>query len=278
MAETVSVTIGELSTALENRKKESDAVQRMVLDRIQARFDEIDIAINQGEAIYRDSLNNKTVEGGSNRTIVLNMQTTLMLRSDSRFSLELNSLYEPITFGIDLDASLSATGRARQIVGIRLGECQDLARDSFDFSAIGPVGVSMSLSVALLPEFIDETTLRITPSLAISSRLNNWDIRSDVDDSAFRVLLERLLQAEVEDALGPERIDAQLSTLQTLADEWLAEAIPEGFIDFQLPEPNDEQIIALFDLLQRDASFPLTLEYVRRHRNEVLAALLLAGC
>ncbi|MBX2886670.1 MAG: alpha/beta hydrolase [Granulosicoccus sp.] len=275
-AETISVTVGDLSSALENRAEEPDAVQGLVLDHIQERFDQQEIGIAQGELVYQESISNKTVEGGCNRTIILGMQTTIRLNSDTRFSVSVKSLHDPIIFNVDLDAFISAAGRARQIVGFRLGECQDIARDSFDFSATGPVALSLTLSIELNPEFIDETTLRISPSIEIDGELDNWALRSDVDDSVFRALLEQLLQSEVEKTLGPDRIEAELTDLQSVADDWLLDAIPDGFLDVELPEADDEQIVALYELLLPDARFPLTLEYVRRHRNELLAALFLS--
>jgi len=274
-ADTLTVTLGDLQSALDNSADEPDAVRRMILQQIQSRLNDADIQLEQGQLIFEQSLFDTTVEDGCNRTIVKHMHTQLILNQDSSIALTLRSLHEPMVVALDLSATLNSSGRARQIVGFRFDNCVDLARDTFDFSARGPIAVSIGLTLRLNPEFITPTQLRLTPTIAITSRVTDWDIRVDVDDSVLRNLIERLLQSELEKEFGPESLNAELSQLQNLADDLLVDAAPDGVIDIELPEPNDDQIIALYRLLMEDARFPLTLEHVRRYRHELLAALIL---
>ncbi|MBX2824240.1 MAG: alpha/beta hydrolase [Gammaproteobacteria bacterium] len=274
-ADTVTVTLADLQTALDTAEDEPDAIRRMVLQRIQDRLDAADTSLQQGQLIFEQSLTDTVVEDGCNRTIIKRMQTRLILGEDSGIALTLHSLHDPVTLALNLSANLDAAGRARQIIGFRFEDCQDVAQDTFDFTARGPVAVAVQLTLNLNPEFITPTTLRLTPLFNIKSQLTRWDLRVDVDDSALRVLLERLLQSELEKAFGPEQIQSELGQLQNVVDELLGEAIPDGIIDIELPEPDDAQIIALYRLLQSDARFPLTLAHIRRYRHELLAALIL---
>ena len=275
LAETISITVAELSSALGNAKHEPDAIKKLVLEKIQQQLNAAEIGFEPGEYLYQRQTYNQVVEDGCTRTVINNMLTSIQLKSNTEVALTLNSLYEPITIQLELSARVSATGRAQQIIGVRLGSCQRILSDSFSFSADGPLHMKLSLTLDLYPEWVAQNTLRIQPTITTTGDLLAWDINVDVDDTILSRLIERLLKSEINDAFGPDRLQGELATLQQTINEKLTAELENGYLDIELPEPDDTQIAQLYLLLAPNARFPLTLGYISEHRFEILAGLLL---
>lgn len=273
-AETISVTIDDLGTALDSSRAEPDAVRRLLLEEIQARFDELDIQLTGNELLLREEITDEVVEGGCNSTTIRNLTTEVILSGDTGISIELESLFDPVELSLRVAANVNAVGRAQQIFGFRLGNCVELGSDSFDFSAVGPLDVQLDLSLNLNPQFLNDNTLRLTPEVSVTGELFQSDISVDVDDSLLRGILESFLQDEVDDLFRPGRLQQELSDLQASLNASLMSELTDGNLDIELPASDDEQIRALFELLTPQARFPLTAQFLRDNRLPIIAALI----
>lgn len=271
-AQTITVDIDELSEALDASRMDSSAVETLVLDRIQRRLDELDLELSDNGLVLRDEITNRVVEDGCVGTTIRQMTTEITLSGDTGISLTLESLFDPIGLSLAVVANIDARGRAQQVFGFRLGDCVELASDSFDFSAVGPLSILLDLSLELNPQFITENTLRLTPEVTITGELRESDITVDVDDSLLRSVLESFLQSEVDDLLSADGLRDQVAGLQDSLNDSLAQE--DGSIDLELPPANDDQIAALYELLTPQARFPLTTEFLNSKRLEILAALI----
>ena len=273
-AETISVTIEDLGSALDSSRAEPDAVRRLLLEEIQQRFDELDIQLSDNELLLREEITDEVVEGGCNSTTIRNLTTEVTLSGDTGISIGLESLFDPVELSLRVAANVNAVGRAQQIFGFRLGDCVELGSDSFEFSAIGPLDVQLDLSLALNPQFIDDNTLRLTPEVSVTGELFESDITADVDDSLLRGVLESFLQDEVDDIFSVSRLEEELADLQTSLNDGLMSELTDGNLDIELPASDDEQIKALFELLTPQARFPLTAQFLRDNRLPIIAALI----
>lgn len=273
-AETVTVTLLELQRALDEANQGRDSVAREVLAKIDRAISESDLGLVEGELIYRSSDTDITVEGGCNRTVILQMDTDIKLNSDTSLSLTLDSLYDPVVISVDVNANISSVGEARQIIGVRLGECQNLARDSFVFDANGPASFSLDATLLLNPSWTDDSTLSLFPTVSISGELEQFSVDVNVDDTVLADVLETYIKDRVDETFSNSRLVQELSSLETAANESLKESFDEGRIDIDLPETDDEQILALYQYLQPEARFPVTLDMIRANRQQILSSML----
>lgn len=282
-AATISVNLSELDEAIIAARDEPDAIQRLVLSKIQQRLQQADLQFVAGEVLYQDTVVDQLVEGGCTSTRIQQLQTDISLAGDTAIEFSFESLFDPLRFSLDLNANINSVGRARQVFGIRLGNCIAVASDSFDFTANGPLRLSLALSVDLSPVWVTEDTLRVRPTINIDGELREGQINVSVDDTVLRSFLEDFIQGEVDELLGADRIRDEIAELQLRIDRQLQESLSddasspdsEGFIDIKLPASDDEQILALYELLTPQARFPLTESYLQSHRLELLAALIL---
>lgn len=273
-AETLTVNLRDLGSALSDSRSEQDAVQQLVLDKIQTRLNELDLQFEDNELLIQDELRDELVEDGCTSTEIQQMSSEIALSGDTGFELTIDSLFDPIKLSLSLSANINTVGRARQVFGFRLGRCREVASDSFDFNATGPLNIALELSIALNPTWIADDTLRVTPQITIDGELRESNITVNVDDTLLRGLLERFLQSEVDDLFSAANFRSELADLQTGLDEQLSSDLSDSIIDIELPRADDEQIAALYELLTPQARFPLTVEFLQQRRLEILAALI----
>ncbi len=282
IAATINVSLSELDQAIESVDDEPDAIQRLLLSKIQQRLQQADLQFVAGEVLYQETIVDQLVEGGCNSTRILQLQTDISLAGDTSIEFMFDSLFDPLRFSLDLNATINSTGRARQVFGFRLGSCVEVARDSFDVTANGPLRLALTLSVELNPVWVTGDTLRIRPKINIDGELRESEIDVSVDDTVLRSFLEDFIEDEVDQVLGADRILDEIAGLQARIDEQLQDSLSdesssldaEGFIDIKLPAADDEQISALYELLTPQARFPLTATYLQSRRLEILAALI----
>ncbi len=274
VAETVKVTLLELQQALDNANSGTDAVARDVFARISEAINDSDLGLVNGELIYRISDENMTVEGGCNRTVILQIDTDITLNSDTSVSLSLDSLYDPVVISLNVNANITSAGEARQILGVRLGQCQNIARDSFDFLASGPASFDMQVTLLLNPEWTDETTLSLFPKVILAGELTEFSVDVDVDDTVLAGILESYIEDQIDDTFSNSRLVQELSDFEAEVNASLYESFENGRIDIELPEATDEQIIALYQFLQPEARFPITLDMIRANRQKILSSML----
>ena len=282
-AATVAISVTELEEAITNARNEPDAIKQLVLNKISQRLAEADVQFLAGDLLYQDTIVDRLVEEGCTSTRIQQLQTDLSLAGNTQIEFAFQSLFDPLIFSLDLNARVDAAGRAQQVFGFRLGNCVEVATDSFDFTANGPLRLLLSLSVELNPMWLDEDTLRVQPVVNIEGELREGQINVSVDDTVLRSFLEDFLQDEVNQLLGADRIRNEVADLQARIDEQLQDSLgtdggsPDagGYIDIDLPASDDEQISALYDLLTPQARFPLTESFLQSRRLEILAALIL---
>lgn len=273
-AETIQITLEDLGTALDASRAEPDAVRRLLLEEIQSRFDELDLQLIGNELLFQNELIDEEVEGGCNSTTIRHMTTEIALASDTGININLESLFDPVELSLRIAANVNAVGRAQQIFGFRLGDCIEVGSDSFDFSAIGPLDVQLDVSITLNPQRLDEETLRIMPSVTLTGGLFESDVSVDVNDSLLRGLLESYIQDLVDDLFSTDQLLDALTDLELTLNDRLMTEFTDGFLDIELPPSDDEQIRALYELLTPQARFPLTAEFLRENRLEIIAALI----
>lgn len=273
-ATSLTVSLDELDTAIEQMGANEEAVQRLVLQRIEQALNDAELEFEEGELLLTDRAENLIEDNSCTRTEVRWVDTTVALSSDTALSLSLASVNEPIQINLDISARVEADGRAKQIVGFRLGSCQTLAEDNFSFTATGQLDLSLSLRIVLNP--VLETSrqrLVLRPVITLNGSLVSSDVRVDVDDSILRSSLERILEAEIDDALTDSELSNTLTRLETSLNETLDEELDQGLLIVELPSPTDEQISRLYTLLSPEGDFSLSLGYLRVRRIELLAAL-----
>ncbi len=267
----MTVTVGDLGEALESSRFEPDAIRRLLLDEIQQRLNELDLSLAENALLLQDEITDRVVEDGCTSTVISNMTTSVTLEGDTGIAIGLESLFDPVELSLRVAAQVSAIGRAQQIFGFRLGNCVEVASDRFDFSAVGPLDLQLDLSIQLNPEWLAQGTLRFSPAVELTGELFESDISVDVDDSLLRGVLESFLQDEVDDLFSIGRLQTELTDLQASLNSSLT---TDGFLDIELPESDDQQIMALFELLTPQARFPLTTEFLNENRLEIIAALI----
>jgi len=108
-AETITVSLAELDDALVSARGEPDSVKKLVLDKIQQAFDEADLSFSDGALLVEDNLVNQTVEDGCTSTVINQMRTVVEVAADSALSLQLDSLFEPVTVQVELNTILGST-------------------------------------------------------------------------------------------------------------------------------------------------------------------------
>ncbi|MBX2837400.1 MAG: alpha/beta hydrolase, partial [Gammaproteobacteria bacterium] len=254
---------------------EPDAVSRLVLEQIQQKLEDAELEYESGTLLFQDSVSDVTVEDGCNRTVILRMNTDIEVLEDTTLSLTLDSLYEPISVSLNLLAGISAQGRARQIFGIRIDDCVDLGRDSFDFLATGQIDTTITATLELNPQWSSENVLSFFPTFNLQGMVNHFSPSIDIDDTIFRRILEDFLLDQIRDAFSNSALGDALETLETELQQDLDDSLTDGRFDLELPPADDAQILALYRLLQPDARFPLTLDMLQQHRQLILAALIL---
>ncbi len=267
----------ELQDALEGRNQNNDQVSRDLLDRISAALNEVEIGFNNGEILYQNSDSNIPIEGGCNNTEILQIDTDITLASDTTLSLTLDSLYDPIVIAVDVQAQVNSSGTARSTAGIRLGDCRNLARDTFQFEADGLADFSLALTVNLNPVWTSDTILSLYPTIDLDGELDLIDSTVDVEDTVLASLVEDYIEDEIEDTFTNERFASELQSLEIKSNEALLDSLDSGRIDIDLPEADNDQLLALYGLLQPDARFPITLAMIESRKQELLAALLFGG-
>lgn len=272
----VSVSLSELSQAIDSLSEQPDALRRMALQKIQDELNEADLVLNAGQLLISDTRNDIDTGSGCNRTEIRTVTTRIALLGDTRLDLTLDSLNDPILLNIELAALISADGRAKQNFGFRLGSCQDLGADNFTFSATGDAQLSLQLQLRLNP-ILDESRqqLVLRPVVQLSGSLSIQNIRTDVDDSLLSSVLEHVLEDQIDDALDNARLTSTILELEQNLKQALDEELDNGLITLELPSPSDEQISSLYRLLSPEGDFGLSLGFLRTHRLELLAALVL---
>jgi len=109
----------------------------------------------------------------------------------------------------------------------------------------------------------------------VSGELREADITVDVENTLLKGLLESFLQDEVDELFNANRLRDELASLQqSLNDSLGSESSADGSIDIELPPSDDDQIMALYELLTPQARFPLTADFLRTNRLEIIAALI----
>ena len=264
-----------INSGSDNRFTSADAIQQQILQSISDQLNAADLRFDSGELLYQNRLTDLTLEEGCNRTVILRMQTDVALQDSSALTLKLDSLFQPVTIELDLLADVSVQGIARQIVGIRLGKCRNLARDSFSISADGQLALSLSVSLSLNPEWTADSVLSLYPEFSLAAELIRFDRTIHVTDTLLRNFVEGLIEDEVESAFSADRIAAQLKTLELTLNNTVSAAFEAGRIDIELPPADDEQILNLYKLLLPDARFPITLDVIRQNRQALLASVVL---
>jgi len=273
-AGSLTVSLDELDSAIEQMDANEDAVQRLVLQRIEQALNEADLQFDQGELLLTDRAENLIDDNSCTRTEVRWVDTSVALTSDTALSLSLASINEPIELGLEINAGVQADGRAKQTLGVRLGSCQTLAEDNFSFSASGQLDLSLSLRIVLNP-VLEESRQRLVlrPVVALTGTLASRNVRVDVDDSILRSALERILEDQIDNALSDSELASTLSRLERSITDTLDEELDQGLLIVDLPAPTDEQISRLYTLLSPEGDFSLSLGYLRVKRVELLAAL-----
>ena len=271
-AQTVTVNVADLGAAIASSQSEPDAVQRLLLEEIQRRIDDLDLQLTDNELLFSDELTDEVIEDGCTSTTIQRMTTNVAIAGDTGISISLQSLFDPVELSLRLSATIDTAGRARQILGFRFfGSCVDLGRDTFDFTANGPLDLELDLSLNLNPQFVNDSTLRIDPVISIEGELLQSDISVDVDDSLLRGVLESFLQDEVDDLFSSQSLSEEIAEFQISLNEQFA---TDDVIEFELPPSTDEQILALYELLTPQARFPLSADFLEANRLEFLAALI----
>ena len=131
-AQTVTVNVADLGAAIASSQSEPDAVQRLLLEEIQRRIDDLDLQLTDNELLFSDELTDEVIEDGCTSTTIQRMTTNVAIAGDTGISISLQSLFDPVELSLRLSATIDTAGRARQILGFRFfGSCVDLGRDTF---------------------------------------------------------------------------------------------------------------------------------------------------
>lgn len=275
-AATVTVSVGELNKAITSLSSEPDALRRVVLQKIQTQLNEANLVLDAGKLLINDTRDNIDTGSGCNRTEIRTLTTSIALASDTQLTLSLESLNQPILLGIELEALISATGRAKQNIGFRLGSCQDLGNDNFTFSASGAAQFSLQLELRLNPILNEaQQQLVLRPVLKLEGGLTTKNVSTDVNDSLLSSVLERVLEDQIDDALDSAKLLTSIKDLEASLKRSLENQLDNGLIVVELPSPSDEQISALYRLLSPVGDFSLSLGLLRTQRIELLGALIL---
>ena len=272
----IVVTVADLDNALYESASEPDAISRLALQKIQSTINEAGLSFDAGEILFSDSDTDIVAESGCTSTVLRTLDTTIALASGSNLAITLDSLYQPVTLSLALDTRISVSGRAKQVVGFRLGSCQELASDNFSFTANGSAQLNLSLTLNLNPTLEGEgRILVLMPEVSLSGNLIKQGITVDVTDSLLRAVLEDVLEDQIDDALSNAQIVSSIQNLQQELSGALDAQLDNGKISVELPEPTDEQINTLYTLLSPTGDFSLSLGYMRTERVSLLAALIL---
>jgi len=273
-AASFTVSLGELDAAIDEVEGSPDAIERMVLARIEQALIDADLQLSEGELLFTDYSENLIDDNSCTRTEVRTLNTTAALSSDTALNFSLTSINDPIELNVNILARVAASGRAKQTLGVRIGDCRKVAEDNFSFSASGEIVLSLQLRLELNP--VLETSLQrlvLRPVVTLDGTLEARNIRVDVDDSLLRSALERILEDEIDDALVASELADGVVQLESDLKDALDKELEQGVLIVDLPSPTDEQVSRLYTLLSPNGDFSLPLGYLRVKRVELLGAL-----
>lgn len=273
-ANMVTVTLGELDSAIGQLDGNPDAIELMVRERIEQALANSDLKFAEGELLFTDVGENLRDSDSCTRTEVRRVETTAALASDTALSFSLTSINDPIELNLDISASITASGRAKQTLGFRLGGCRLIAEDNFSFTANGQIDLTLGLRLQLNP-VLDTSLQRLVlrPVITLDGTLHSRSVNVDVDDSLLRSVLEGIVEDEIDDALTNTELARALLRLENNLKETLDAELEQGTLTVDLPEPSDEQVSRLYTLLSPEGDFSLSLGFLRVKRVELLAAL-----
>ena len=248
-----------------------------MLEDVAARLDDAGLGFDDGALLFADSFGGERFESGCNRTDVRTLSASVRVAGNSELRLTLDSLHDPVRVALSIDATVEATGRARQRLGLDLfGRCRGVASDSFTFDARGPLALALEVELVLAPRFERSSgTIELRPRVAVTGGLERFELDLDVDDSLLEGWIEDLLRKRIRDALDPARVGESVAALQADAETALGDELEDGVLRIELPDPDDAQLRALVGRLSPDAAFPLPIAYVRANAVELLAASIL---
>ena len=75
-AETISVNLADLGSALDASRSQQDAVQQLILDEIQDRLNELDLQLNNGELLFREEVTDQRLDDGCTFTNICLLYTS----------------------------------------------------------------------------------------------------------------------------------------------------------------------------------------------------------
>ena len=276
------VTIAELDAALDTLDDGAGsdgtgraALEALVVRRIADELADADVELEAGALVHDERIVNREFRDGCTETLIRSLDARVRLTRDTRLALELDSLDAPIRISLDVAAELSASGRARQRLGVRLGDCRRLATDNFDVTASGPFRIRLDVELELAPSFAPPATLRFEPRVRVTGDLVASDVDVDVDDSLLSGLIENLLTDLIEDAFSPERVAGELAALRADVAGALDAELDGGAVEIALPVPDDERTRRLYALFGPERPLELTLAHLDDRRVEFLAAIVL---
>ena len=273
--ESIVITPNDIRDAMTSASPPTEFLQQTVNSRIQNALESEGIGLVTGTLVYEDTIPGSRTNDGCNPIDVDDVLIKAAIDDSSFLSADIRSLHDPLILSLNLSAELRAEGSAKQTIGIRVGNCQEIGSDRFSFRAAGPFELGLTVSLDLNPVF-DESgnTLALRPEVSVTGGLNSWSVVVDVNESLFRVALERYLKHEIRDSLSVERIAEAIAAVEQSLQRQLSALQNDGSLVIELPAAGDPQIDALYNRLRPDADFSLSIAYTRTRRSELIAAII----
>ncbi len=295
-AETLQITVGEVSEALEDASQSNNALARLAASKVNAAL---------AERGFEFDMNSLFVEGqtdpgeqpctgfwspGGSYVLELDAQTGLSLLAEN--------LAEPIVFSVTAIGELDVNLQLQVRIGAKIfGKCIRLAKDTVNLSVDAAFNATVTAVVDMHP-MLDETpgseAITFAPEVDIMGDINYLDVNADIsgiggtinfwsllpvvgpfiNDTFANLALDVVLDLYDVEAEAQARLDDAAqeleNSLQLDLTDWAATT------DVSLPPVSDETIMQLAPLTLQPGlmALPVTAEFYNDNRNQLLYAFL----
>lgn len=295
LANTYTFSVAELDNYIERSKSSGDMLSLLIGEKIEQRLNEANITLNEGELLFDADLPDKKRNHCSSYLKLSNMHATVRLDSASNFQFVLDKLSAPIVAEADLLGDIDAGGHIRAKAGMKFfGKCIRYYNDSGSFDFDANFRMTLIVKVLLNPEpdpSAGENTIKITPQVFLEGDFISYNGDLDIHglDNPFHnvlgplgSLLINLVKNYIEDKANGISVGDVNNYYQTILVEQqeqiqtdIQTALGGVSKTYVVPDISDETLRQIGALLHDSAGFmPITFDYLKRHKREILYALL----
>lgn len=274
-AHTVTVTLQEFDSALQQTERDGDFARQLLLQKLQEELLALNLDWQDGQVIRQFTIDDQELDGGCGYSADLrDFVGEFVIDDSSSINLSLTSLNEPLEVGVSLSIHLNADARILQSYGVDIfGKCRKYASDDVDLEIDG--WIELVVTVSIDPQYsVVNNGLKLQPIINVVTHLDSFTHDFDVKGSPLDKQLEKRIDKAVDKAISADRLQALGNGLRERLQENLIKSWGGDSIVLSLPELNPKQQQQLLALLDIPIFTELGEILVRNHLPELLFVLI----